>query len=74
MIKGRRLEWPAHVACMPDLRIPKQVFFWMAKTTLSTRCPKRRWKNVITQDIGVDENKWYDDAVTCRDGEHYVEE
>ena len=58
-IKRRRLEWLGHIACMPDHRIFKQVFFDFLKPTPSTGGPKRRWKDVTRQDlkdIDVDED------------------
>jgi len=70
-VKRRRLEWLGHIAHMPDHRIPKQVFFGFLKQPHPQGGPKRRWKDVIRKDLkdlGVDEDKWYNEAVTSREG------
>jgi len=46
-------------------------FFCFLKQPRPHRGLKRRWKDVIRQDlkfIGVDEDKWYNEAVTSREG------
>ena len=55
---------------MPDNRIPKKSVIWMVAATSSTGRPRRRWKDIIRQDlkdIGVDESQWYNEAVTSRE-------
>lgn len=66
-VAQRRLQWLGHLARMPDSRVPKSVLFgWLCKPR--PRCgPKKRWRDVIRQDlkvIEVEEDKWYDEAIT----------
>ena len=72
MIKKRRLEWLKHIAHMPDNRIPKQVFFGWLQQPCPQGGSKRRWKDIIRQnlkDSSVDEDQWCNEAVAS-----YVEE
>ena len=70
MIKRRRLEWLGNIAHMPDNKIPRKVFFGWLQQPCPRGGPMRRWKDIIGQDlknIGVDEDHWYNEAVTSRD-------
>ena len=70
MVKRRRLEWLGHIARMPDNRIPKKVFFGWLQQPRPQGGPRRRWKDIIRQDlkdIGIDEGQWYNEAVTSRE-------
>ena len=55
---------------MPDNRVPRKVFFKWLQQPRPQDGPRRRWKDIIRQDlkdIGVDESQWYSEAVTSRD-------
>ena len=70
-VKKRRLEWLGHLARMPDHRIPiAALFSWLPQAR--PRCgPKKRMRDVMRKDlkdIGVSEEKWFDEAVRLRAG------
>ena len=70
-VKKTRLEWLGHLARMPEHRVPKLTLFsWLPEPR--PRCgPKRRWRDVVRRDlkdIGVSEEKWFDEAVRSRAG------
>ena len=70
-MKKRRLEWLGHLARMPDHRVPKSALFsWLPEPR--PRCgPKKRWGDMMRKDlkdIGVPEQRWYDEAVRSRAG------
>ena len=61
-IRVKRLEWLGHLARMPDERLPKSVLFgWLPEPR--PRCgPRKRWRDVLRQDlkfIDVAETDWY---------------
>ena len=77
-ISFRRLEWLGHVARMPANRLPQQVFFsWLPKKRPFCG-PRKRWKDVISDDfkkwkMPCDNTSWFTLAVertqwqsTCR--------
>ena len=64
------VAWPS-VKRMADNRMPRSVLFgWLSEPR--PRCgPRKRWRDVIRKDlayIGVDENKWYEEATKSRAG------
>ncbi len=65
MITCRRFEWLGHVARMPSYRLPQQVLFsWFPKTRPFCG-PRRRWKDVISNDfkrwsMPVSNSTWFD--------------
>ena len=70
-IRQKRLEWLGHLARMADNRMPKRVLFsWLSEPRL--RCgAKKRWRDVIRKDltyIGVNEDRWYEEATRSRTG------
>ena len=63
----RRLEWLGHLARMPNDRLPKSVLFgWLPEPW--PRCgPRKRWRDVLWQDlkfIDVAETDWYEESRT----------
>ena len=70
-VTKRRLEWLGHVARMPHYRTPKICLFsWMPQPR-PRGGPRLRWRDLIRRDlreISVQEDRWYDEAVTSRAG------
>ena len=61
------LQWLGHVARMPDHHCPKQVLFGWLPQTCPPRGPRKRWRDVIRQDlkaVGVPEGEWYEAALS----------
>ena len=61
----RRLEWLAHLARMPDHRLPKICLFGWLPQTRPCGGPRRRWRDVVKRDlkvVGMNVCNWYSEA------------
>ena len=64
----KRLQW---LGPMADNRMPKSVLFGWLSEPRPRYGPRKRWRDIIRKDlayIGVDENKWYEEATKSRAG------
>ena len=70
-VARRRLEWPGHIARMPDQRMPKAALFGWLPEPRPRYGPRKRWRDVVRADlkvIAVSECEWYEEACRSRAG------
>jgi hypothetical protein len=65
IIRQRRMRWLGHVARMGEERIPKRMLFGWLEHPRPAHGVKRRWKDVVADDLkryGLKESEWYQKA------------
>lgn len=66
LVQNRRLRWLGHVSRMQEDRLPHKIVFSELKSGQRARCkPKRRWTDVVKQDmklLGINTITWRETA------------